>query len=353
MEKTSYKPTFSSAVKQELVMFSPYTWQKVFPETSEKCLNRKATSFRFIDKYKPQTQELITKRDKLPRSFKEYLPNFRLRLRRSLRKSPTDNIRNYRRMVWDENFFESLNKVDSICTQEHVCGHGLDHVTHVAQNALALVDAIPNKYKIDGKLSDENLIFTSLIHDIGYATAENWQDYHAHDHEEKSSEWLNSHKKTHEHSLKLKELFSKTIGSSKAEIKSIVEDPSIHTDSDNLFKLTLWLADKLDYFRKERVEAPGVEQPSLYEDNPYFFHANAVKKYEITSDEDNIYYAVEIEKTNIKKNSSKQHEVNFDWWKKEIEDQYPSIINLGEGFAKVVNKKFVIKELNCNTRNTC
>jgi hypothetical protein len=286
--------------------------------------------------------------NELPSHFKSYLPDFPERFGRALRTSPMDMLFRYESDRWNIDFFTTINKVDRACAREKICGHGLDHVSRVAQNAFALADKIPNEYRGD-VISDENLTLAALVHDLGYADKDViWKNYEALGHDEKSSKWLGK-KDDREFKFlgrqKLEGFFYNTIELNNKEKITPLVGSTVEPTTEDLFMYTIFFADKLDYFRTERVQSKGVERPNTYEDNPYFFQADAVEEYTVTSDEVNLYYNVKIKETNIsKKDGSIQH-VDFDWWKKEIEKSYGWILHLGQSYAKIIDKQFIIKAL--------
>jgi hypothetical protein len=331
-------------------------------------------SFKRARMFEQVKQELLTIGsgigNELPPNFKSYLRDFPERFGGALRTSPMDVLFQNESNRWNINFFTTLNNVDNACARERICGHGLDHISHVAQNAFALADTIPDKYR-DGVISDENLTLAALVHDLGYADKNViWKNYEALGHDKKSSEWLsrklrrnlkplgsfstladftNYFKRSLLGNPKLESLFYKTIKfNNKEEIIPLVEstvDPTVYSTSEDLFMHTIFLADKLDYFRTERVEAEGVERPDNYETNPYFFQADAVEEYTITSDDFSLYYNVKIKETDIPKENDLTEHVDFNWWKGEIERNYGWILGLGKSYAKRLGKEFVTREL--------
>lgn len=289
--------------------------------------------------------------NKLPSGFEGYLPTFRERFESALESSPMDMLFLDNSARWRTRYSTTLNNVDNVCADEHVCGHGADHVSHVAQNAFTLADTIPSEDK-GGISSDANLALAALTHDLGYASEEvNWKNFEALGHDRESANWLKSHKRKliydSEPFNNSESVFYKTIElNNKGYIREFLQEFKGNPTSEDIFMLTIFLADKLDYFRAERVRAKGVEVPVNYEDNPYFFQADAVERYEITSDDSSIYYNVKIkERDDISKKDGSKKKVDFGWWKEEIEKNSRWIFDLGERFAGISGKNFVVREL--------
>lgn len=299
----------------------------------------------------------------LPSEFRAYLPDLSSRFHRALQQPPMGIL--YQEGVgWHPQFKANLKAVDAVCTREGICGHGLEnHLLYVAQNAFALANAIPSQKKDESIITDGNLTFVSLTHDIGYAQeGVVWQNKEAQNHELESAYWIGRHRRNNNHPQFFPEehiasfdrtyfpYFFYTIlanadhnGDFTRLTDSIAETPTPF----GIFMLTMFLSDKLDFFRTERVQTERVVRPRRYEENPYFFLADAVGGYEIISDESSVYYTVRIKNNySVITADGSQQDVDFEWWQSQVNTHYGWIPKLGKAFGKAVGKTFLVVEKN-------
>lgn len=293
----------------------------------------------------------------LHHTFHEYLPNFSGRFRAALQKPPMGMLYQ-EELGWNPIFTKTLQRVDEVCVQQEICAHGAEnHLLYVAQNAFALSNAIPEEYR-STVLGDGDLAFVALTHDLGYAHDEVvWQGKEAYQHEAKSLQWVNRLRESQtisitsptpiphlnhfdENSYLLKTaILSNT--NHNGHVKHLAQQVAESPTPEGICILSFFLADKLDFFRANRVE--GLK-PSFYEDNPYFFLADAVESYSITSDPTHVYYTVKMkEPETLQRDSSVTHG-DFAWWKSQVEIHYGWIFDLGNTFGEAIGKKFVVQQ---------
>lgn len=236
-------------------------------------------------------------------------------------------------------FAEVNSRIDAVCIREQICRHGLSHGQRVAQNAFVLADMIAPTNEREGTLiNDGNLAFLALVHDVGYADPSLvFEQKSAPDHPEASIRWLQGMQRdlmtAQDISPDARESLQ-VINDNFDFYRSLIQGVSGSTNQEfytasNLLKL----ADKVDYFRAERVADVGV--PKAFGDNAYFFLADAVEEYSLNATDRKIVYAVDL-----------QRGWTVNQWQDAVYTHgYGWVFDIGEEFAQSIGRKFEIVEM--------
>lgn len=262
---------------------------------------------------------------------------------------------------WTQMFLEGVKRVDAVCQERQICHHGLDHIIRVSQNALILMDMVHEDYAAAGYsldatgFSDSEVFFPALVHDIGYAlTTVAWQDQNAINHAEQGAYVLErvrnkilpkvidpTHPSLHLLAQHAPLYHSAIAGNTETMLAYASSYANMGIVSPQVaLPLAVMVADKLDYFREKRVE--GLQSPQAYEDNPYFFLADAVATYVVTYDEEVLRYTVFLKRNFQIPREIGECVVDPKIWKEETEIYYIAVLNLAKAFANLVGRKFEV-----------
>ncbi len=280
---------------------------------------------------------------------------FQARFLRAFRQPPIQGIL-FANGDWTPLFLEGVEKVDAACRQRQICDHGLGHIMQVSENALILMDAVQANVSYS-VFSDAEVLFPVLLHDMGYGfKTVAWQGQHATNHPERGADVMERFGR---------QVLSKTIDSDHQSLQILQKHaPLYHAAISGttmtmltyvkecmgveritpqmFFPLIVMVADKLDYFRDERVD--GLKAPRQYEDNPYFFLADAIQSYEVTCDENKLRYMVTLKKNFYVPSGSGGFILDFRTWQAEAMRHYGAVWTLIEAFANLLGKGFLVLE---------
>ncbi len=241
------------------------------------------------------------------------------------------------------------------CLAEQVCDHSQPHVEQAAQNGLVFLDmvhdALPNT--LDAHLfSDSAVVFTLLVHDIGYGSPDvRWENQYAIGHEEAGSRMITRFIETLPENSSQRQFLAPLLPSivhamstdtdSREDIMATVFSAKHAASPEAIFSLLIMTADKVDYFRSGRIDA--IPAPNTYAENPYYFLAWMVENYELVYDKEakKIHYVVHLYGED--KLSFEDRQERLALWQKEIRTHFPYVLELLEGMAYLTGTQLVIE----------
>lgn len=297
----------------------------------------------------------------LPKDFLTFVPNLEKRITQSLDKPPLAGLI-YNKPGWTPHFSGIVENAEKVSKERQICAHSLDnHLFQVTQNAFAMAGAIgTNTAQEPSVITDSNLAFVALTHDLGYADPSLvWSDKAAPGHTEASVKYIDDMRKRgsvvfpipngiHESIETLDanfDLYEDTIlamSDTPSTLLRTADQIKQNPTEEGQLQLVMMLADKIDFFRSARLE--GIDPPSGQIENPYFRLANAISDYSLAVNPDTITYSVKL----------KDHAPGQKWtlekWKQEVEKaDYGWIFEIGEIFAGINGRKFKITEMQSAT----
>jgi len=233
---------------------------------------------------------------------------------------------------WTSFFLEGVNKVEEACINNNICHHEFDHIFQVSNNVFTLMDTLPI---YQDQHADSQGLFLSFIHDLGYGfRGVQWENYHAYNHPTYGAEVMSRFERMYL-SGKLSTIHPSHVALQRDHMLNYLTvsgttEEIVEFSRTSLIPLIVRASDKLDYFRRKRLE--GLPKPSRYEDNPYYFLCEVVKDYHINFEGQVLYYVVSLEKNGL----------DFDTWKNEVQKYYPSVFEVPKSFAEIIGGKFVV-----------
>lgn len=267
---------------------------------------------------------------------------------------------------WTPLFLEGVARVDAACQQRQICHHGLEHLIQVSHNALTLIDMVQGtgndittrrRNQRTQKYTDAEVIFPALTHDLGYGfKTVVWEGFDAINHAEQGTEVMQRFRRrflsekvdpSHESFQALEQhaqLYQYTISANaKKMLVYATECAEVETVTPRMmFPLVVMVADKLDYFRDKRVE--GLTPPKRYEDNPYFFLADAVETYTLIDIGSSLQFQVKLKRGYNIPTFEGDIRLSFSKWKEETKNAYGGVWQLTADFANVLGKRFEISD---------
>lgn len=272
-------------------------------------------------------------------------PDFTRRFLQALRKPPVTGV--FYDNGWNPGFKQGLKKIDQVCKEKQVCDHGMDHLARTAQNAFFLSDLVVGRFirlqpaketQWRQAFSDHNILPPVLAHDLGYASDNTkWKKLHGTNHARESAVIFDLHvnngnPRTAKMIEAQREIFRQAIAGEKQTLLEQANKLSRQPDTASLkevFPFVVQAADQLDYFHKNRVK--HLEQPAHFEDNPYYFLADAVTSYQLTNKGNSMCFEVNL-KTG--------HDLAS--WHKLALAHYPHVFRFAETVATLGGKNFTI-----------
>ncbi len=252
-------------------------------------------------------------------------------------------------------FRDTMQVVRANCLAEQICDHSQPHVQQVAHNGLVFLDMIHDSFGSEGLdpqlFSDPTVVFTLLVHDIGYASQDvSWENRHAIGHEIAGSQMLINFvaSSSQPAARSFLELLLPTIiyaiasdTDNRTEIMQAVHSAELNLSQENLFALLIMAADKVDYFRSGRIT--DIAPPRSYQENPYYYLAWMVENYELIYDrkEKKLHYVVHL--FGEDQHSPEDQEDILKLWEREVRVHFPYVLDLLEGIATLSGVELVIE----------
>lgn len=312
--------------------------------------------------------ELVKRQIILQESFSEQPNIFAARVSNALNKPPIQG--EIYKNGWTEEYTRALQKVNTVCKEEQICDHGLEHLMHVAKNALFLSDLVKDQAKKgysrflrsekwESLITDSAILFVVLKSDLGYGDAQaRVEKYSVPDHAKRSATGIEIYKKdnsvptTNESRKMVNEqygMFHQALAYDLEEALSSVENLQTQNGlvtPKEVFTLIPKVADGLDYFRNGRVARL---HPRAYKDNPYYHIADAVETYTLSNEGGAIKYKVRLRKDNYVATHEGIRLFDFSTWYTEsnrhFDRNYSHVWELSRAFASIIGKEFKVGEM--------
>lgn len=252
-------------------------------------------------------------------------------------------------------FRDTMQMVKANCLAEQICDHSQPHVEQAARNGLVLLDIMQDTFQ-PGLLhpqlfSDPAIVFTLLVHDIGYASPNvTWENRYAIGHEAAGSQMIaelieslpNGPTRSFLEPILPTILHAiSTDTDNRAEIMTAVADAEQTLSQERIFTLLVMAADKVDYFRSGRID--NIPPPSTYAENPYYFLAWMVENYELVYDKEakKLQYVVHLYGEDAF--SLEERKERLAVWEREVRTYFPHVLQLLEGITQITGVKLVIE----------
>lgn len=261
---------------------------------------------------------------------------------------------------WNPSYKAGIDRVNKVCEERKICDHGMRHIARTAQNAFILGDTVgihfseaqpAVKTRWEQMFSDTNMLLPILVHDLGYASENTtWEGKHGTNHAEESAVMLDTHLvHARPDAVRLvtaqDEIFKRTIteesSSLLADAVFMLKHPLAVTP-DALFPLVIQASDKLDYFHEDRVSEIS-DVPSTFEENPYYFLADAVRSYALKEIDGAFVYEVELKEGYDITTQAGVLSLDIELWTELVGQHYPKVLQLAGAVAALTGRKFVIE----------
>lgn len=286
-----------------------------------------------LESYQPTSQEI----------------EFDMRLAKALREPPIDGIL-AKNGQWTPIFIEGITMVEEACRERGICHHGFDHLNRVSKNVLMLKDITQQRSKVS--ISDSEILFPALVHDIGYGIDPDWQGLDAINHAKRGAQFLRLFRtivlvglpNVPTASLEILErsaqIYRFAIAADRKELIARTSE-SIELGKISLptrIALIVNAADKFDRYHKARINE--LTPPETYEDNPYYFLSNMVSSYKLSYHNTLLSYHITLDTAQPIPTTTGMSKFDGQRWKEETCIEHDSFWTLAETFTNSVGIEF-------------